>query len=362
MRQTITFQTFVFFAVLFAIGFSSCKKDHFDVPEQIQETTSTTTDWNSYSGSAASRSECPVGDIVLTTQSEVDNFAAQYPNCLLPDGSIFISGEENSNDPITSLVALSFLQGIGGDLVIENNEMLENFEGLHNITTIGGDLRVESNEYTEFMDGLESVDSIGGDLIIENNNVLVDLSDLESLECIGGGLEIKENAAITSILPDKPWDCPNWPTRIVITGNPQLSTCAIEGTCEFLDNGGQATISNNAQGCNSLEEVQADCAVTMECGTFTPRSWVSEIQTTEAEISVDEVLDANKYKIKYRIAGNSNSGSIVQSTNNQCCLGLPVLIDIQDLETNTTYKYRVKYHCPNGWSAWSDPQTFTTLP
>ena len=46
---------------------------------------------------------------------------------------------------------------------------------------------------------------------------------------------------------------------LVIENNPALSGCAIGSICYFLADGGTASISGNAFGCISAEEVHAQC-------------------------------------------------------------------------------------------------------
>jgi hypothetical protein len=47
----------------------------------------------------------------------------------------------------------------------------------------------------------------------------------------------------------------------VIENMQSLSACNIISICNYLADGGEATISNNATGCNSVEEVETSCLV-----------------------------------------------------------------------------------------------------
>jgi len=44
-----------------------------------------------------------------------------------------------------------------------------------------------------------------------------------------------------------------------VLDNSALEICDVESICFFLENGGPATISNNATGCNSQSEVEDSC-------------------------------------------------------------------------------------------------------
>src|SRR5690606_26111693 len=57
--------------------------------------------------------QCPPGDVSLTSQTEVDAFATNYPNCTEISGGLYISGST-----ITDLSPLNNLTSVGGFLRI----------------------------------------------------------------------------------------------------------------------------------------------------------------------------------------------------------------------------------------------------
>ena len=79
--------------------------------------------------------------------------------------------------------------------------------------------------------------SFGGSLEIYSNTILSDISGLKNLQAGSiGNLKINNNAT--------------------------LSNCAVESICDFLKSpNGTVEIHENAQGCNSQEEVQAACSM-----------------------------------------------------------------------------------------------------
>ncbi len=502
MKKSRNFQTSFLLIVLLTLVFSACKKDHFDIPEQEMDATATSWDYNV--ASAAARSECPAGDIILTTQAEVDSFAQAYPNCTNLNGSLKIMPA--SENDINSLNALSNVVGIAGDLDVDGTGTFNNLTGLHNITSIAGSLRINENQALFSLTGLEGLESVGDnifllgcgfttlegvdwenlsfdgtieikdnpdltsvmggaggmptgmfnsirisnnplltdisffenittiqdDLIINNNDALVNVNVFEELESIGGNLKItnnekvnsvqaglgggtptggiyvggdyivSNNAAMTSFEVDEQFGSitidgnleilnnaqlnsvtggdhgvaiqfgnlsiinndnlsnvvivDQLPSEVTltITGNDELAVCAIESICEFIDDGGQVIISNNAQGCKSLNEVKAECAATMECGTFKPRSWATGIKRHSAKIKWDAVNEATLYKVRYRKKNSNHPWTVKQTTN--------TVKTLHNLLANTTYEWQIRCQCSGGWADWGQERYFKTKP
>jgi len=117
---------------------------------------------------------CPSGDIVFTTQQEVDNFPVNYPECTEIPGNVLITGD------VGALDGLSQLASIGGDLVVDNPSLYYDLSGLNNLTSIGGNLMLERT-YLSSLTGLNNLSSLGGDLVISRNIWLNDLRGLENI-------------------------------------------------------------------------------------------------------------------------------------------------------------------------------------
>ena len=85
--------------------------------------------------------QCPSGSVTFTSQSQIDNFPINYPNCTQIFGGITVSGFGLNN-----LDGLSQITSIGGDIRIFDNYNLSDITGLENIdyTDITG-LRIENN-------------------------------------------------------------------------------------------------------------------------------------------------------------------------------------------------------------------------
>src|SRR5690606_28616504 len=93
--------------------------------------------------------QCPPGDVILNSQTEVDDFATNHPNCSEISGGLYISGND-----ITDLSPLSNLTSVGGNLYISSNSSLLNLNGLNNLTSVGGNLYIDSNSNLTNLDGL----------------------------------------------------------------------------------------------------------------------------------------------------------------------------------------------------------------
>ena len=155
----------------------------------------------------------PFGNYYFFTQSDIDNFQTNYPNCTEIEGDIYISGDSSISD----LNGLSVLTSIGRDLAIGKggelyfgiNNNLSSLEGLNNLTSIGRDLVIGysgpgpgsggANPILANLTGLEGLTSIGRDLNIESNESLTNLSGLDNLNSLGGELMIENNYSLTSL-------------------------------------------------------------------------------------------------------------------------------------------------------------------
>jgi len=96
---------------------------------------------------------CLPNGIVFSTQSQIDNFQTNYPNCTEIQGDVEII----SVSDITNLTGLNVLTSIGGSLDIHYNSVLKSLAGLDNLTNIGGYLNIEYNDSLESLASLNNV-------------------------------------------------------------------------------------------------------------------------------------------------------------------------------------------------------------
>jgi len=311
-------------------------------------------------------SQCPDVPVEFTTQSHVDQFLTDYPNCtsligLTISGSVSdLIGMENissvgyllinNNNALTNLMGLNNLETIWGCFEIENNTALTSFEGLdklaivdenvviHNndsitnfhgldslviirsflritdndalislngfenlgnleygfieihdnislislsglskITTIGGHLTIRGNESLTSLNGLESLTSLlYNGFAITDNNALVSLEALENIHSINGPIVISNNAMLTNLIGLENIGPENI-TYLEIHNNPQLSHCEVNSICNALKIllSSSITIHDNATGCDSQAEVEAQCALLSTKDFFNGRSDVN---------------------------------------------------------------------------------------
>jgi hypothetical protein len=184
-----------------------------------------------------------------------------------------------TNPTLTSIAGLSSLRSVGDNLIISSNPELTSLTGLEQLTSAGG-LQITSNAKLLNLTGLNSLGSVANNLIVSSNPELTSLTGLEQLTT-AGGLKITSNVGLTSIAglsslrsvantliissnPDLTsltgLEHLTTARNLVIYDNAKLSTCAIDGVCQFIANyPSKVSISANAPGCATVGEVQANC-------------------------------------------------------------------------------------------------------
>jgi hypothetical protein len=181
----------------------------------------------------------PYGNYYFSYQSDIDSFQVRYPGCSNLNGDVTIRGEDISN-----LSGLSSVNSIEGSLIV----------GMR----YGGS---DFNPLLLILDGLDSLQIIGEDLWIEGNLALLSLTGLEGLNYLGGNMLIVENPFLSSLSGLDNIDA-SAITSMDIFFNNLLSDCAVKSICDYLIvYGGPSDIFYNAAGCDSPEEVEAECGV-----------------------------------------------------------------------------------------------------
>lgn len=245
---------------------------------------------------------CLPDGIVFTSQSQIDSFKTNYPNCSKIQGPVRIEGST-----INDLNGLNEITSIGEHLEISLNLTLKNLDGLNNLDTIGNYLLIENHPSLKNINGLESLEYVGGLIYIGHNDSLIDLSGLEnidsvfyairlttnlqleslkgldSLKYIANGLYLDWNTSLKTLEHLKNLKkitgillisfCKSlknldgienvegeYISELRISENDSLSSCAVESICEYLaDPNGLTGIHNNNDGCNTIEEVEQAC-------------------------------------------------------------------------------------------------------
>lgn len=224
-----------------------------------------------FSSTSFSQSCLPDG-ISFTTQNELDNFLIDYPDCTVIEGDLTIDGED-----ISSLLPLSNITSIEGDLVIGFNyssysssgsPLLTSLAGLDNLVSVGGMLDIELCPELEDLAGLDNLISVGDGLIILYNQGLTSLSGMDNLNVVNGFLYIIFNFELTNIDALASVD-QSGITNLSIYRNTLLSDCNISSVCSYLENpNGVVKVYSNASGCASPFEIANACSITLACLPF----------------------------------------------------------------------------------------------
>jgi len=100
------------------------------------------------------------GNVILTSQEEVNAFSSQYV-----EGNLTISGKD-----ITDLSPLSELASIKGALIIQNNTNLTQIDGFNSVIK-SGFISIENNPKLLNIDGFNSLVQCGGMHIRKNDSL-----------------------------------------------------------------------------------------------------------------------------------------------------------------------------------------------
>src|SRR5690606_37000947 len=291
------------------------------------------------------KAQCPPGDVILNSQTEVDDFATNYPNCTEISGSLKINGNDitdlsplsnltsvggylqiNDNSNLTNLDGLSNLTSVGGNLFISANSSLTNLDGLSNLTSVGVHLYINSNSNLTSLDGLSNLTSVGGHLTINNNSSLTNLDGLNNLTSVGGHLTINSNSSLTNLdglsnltsvggylyiqsnssLTDISGLQNIDPASILeaygvglyIVDNTSLSVCNLENFCTYLAGSGARDISGNAGDCISEAAVTAACIPPCDTPTNLTATNITSVSATLGWTS-----DGNNFDIEWGTQG-----------------------------------------------------------
>ncbi|MCB0453640.1 MAG: T9SS type A sorting domain-containing protein, partial [Aequorivita sp.] len=188
-----------------------------------------------------------------------------------------------NNDNLTSLEGLENLDSVYYYFDILDNNSLQNLNGLNNLTQVDGDLNI-LNTHLLNLNGLNNLHSVSQTLTIRNN-FLEDLSGLEGLTEIGEYLYIQSNPFLQNL--DGLHNLTNvesyvgldgnftlnsidglnelGPVHFGISQNQNLNRCAISPVCQAFAQPTQygVLIMNNSFGCNSNQEVEAQCILSI---------------------------------------------------------------------------------------------------
>ncbi len=200
------------------------------------------------------------GDVLLTTQAEVDAFCG----CETIEGRLLIGLLiPNGVSDITSIANLHQLKNIKGNFSVVSTQ-LTSLEGLDNLVQSDGGIGLVANSQLTALKGLNNLKSVKN-LTLLDNPVLEHLDDLESLVEVNGQLGVNTNNKLTSI---KGLSKITSATVVNIIGNESLPN--LEGleniatiTSSSIQNGG-LTVAGNS----SLEDISSLQGIKLVEGQF----------------------------------------------------------------------------------------------
>ena len=122
------------------------------------------------------------GNIILTSQAQVDNFNYESVN-----GDLTIFGGD-----ITNLSGLSGLSSVAGILSIENNPSLSNLNGLSALQSVQENLLIQGNDVLTNINGINSNVRVGVDLPVDGRIMIAENAALASIDAFPGFATFRE--------------------------------------------------------------------------------------------------------------------------------------------------------------------------
>ncbi len=244
-------------------------------------------------------------------RSMMDNTNIIISNNLILENVSALANFENTqpvdltiqnNPQLSSLSGFASLQGIMYIVFIDNNDSLENLNGLEGITLID-ELVLRNNDNLNTVSSFINLNRTGS-LEFINNDYLETLDFPNDLEFFGS-LYITDNAILNNIDTFK--SNSNFTDELIIENNPNLSYCSIEPICSNLNNPVLSiSISNNAGGCNTQNEIEVNCGTFTTITNFITGAWDNGIPDASALAVIQEnyntgiqgSIDANRLIIE----------------------------------------------------------------
>ena len=257
------------------------------------------------------------GDVLLTTQAEVDAFCGCETiegrlliGLLIPNGVSDITSIANlhqlksakggfsvvstqltslegldnlvqadggmglvANSQLTSLKGLNKLKSVNNNLTLLDNPVLENLDALESLVEVNGQLSINTNDKLISIKGFSKITNATAIIIFDNEN-LPTLDGLENIATItsssiqSGGLTVAGNSSLEDISSLQGVKLIEG--RFNLSGNTILEDCcAITHLIDEADTNGQVlgdvTITVNPAFCSSVEEILAKCGVPSSC-------------------------------------------------------------------------------------------------
>lgn len=308
----------------------------------------------------------PEGDIIISSQQKLDEFAQTYPNCEILKGNLILRTGLTSFDTggttvnnITNLSSINYLKGINGNLEISTNA--SEIIGFTNLEFISGDLRIVNGSNLNIINGFENLKSaktidityntnltqifgftnleiLNDELTIAYSDQLKIINGFEKLKSIKIDFNIGDNPLLESI-----------PTfnelafvgdDFFINNNPKLKK--IEGFSKLSIVGGEFLIENNSiefiNGFQELIEVgklsfDDDFFIVNDNQKLKSVNGFYKLTFVNADVKVTNNLQLSNCSWLCNLIKNGTiEGDLKIQNNLGDCLNSSILLDICDVD------------------------------
>lgn len=161
------------------------------------------------------------------------------------------------NSSLINLNGLNMLDSVKGIFSVKENPVLTDLSAMYQIDYVG-DLNFTSNATLQHLPVFENLQYIPGSVNFSRNPALQSIYGLRNLRTLNRSVLIYENPQLTSLNGLDSVDEKSV-LNVYLIGNPILSTCENTFICKFIEYHGWLTVMNNAIGCNSMAEIEAQC-------------------------------------------------------------------------------------------------------
>ena len=152
--------------------------------------------WTIFASINSAIGQCPSGDVEFSTQSEIDQFKRNYPNCTIINGNLSLTGV------IDNLSGLSNIESVAKTLTIRvfSFGTTDKELSLPNLTSVGTDFTCFQSDLKALR--LNKLTTIGGNVKIFQNDIQT--IGFNSLDTIGGYLDFFQNGLSSRFIESPP--------------------------------------------------------------------------------------------------------------------------------------------------------------
>lgn len=198
------------------------------------------------------------GNVVLTTQQEVNDFGA---NCYITvNGDFSINEDPMTSDNITDLSPLSGLTTVNGNVLIFDNSQLTSLSGLNGLS-YAFHLYIKGNTVLTNVSGVSNLSTIAnGGIVIAENLALTSIQGLENITAVTTILTVRNNNVLTSL--NGLDNIANVANDVNINTNPMLDNlCALTTLYTTGTVGGNTTILGNTYNPSTSDIAAGNCSL-----------------------------------------------------------------------------------------------------